>query len=62
MRQIFQDFRQGYGEGWEGIPQKAFLDYVEQKITKKASTHSLKVMWRDFYNGDIDISLEEEEL
>jgi hypothetical protein len=61
MRQIFQDFRQGYGEGWENIPQKAFLDYVEQKITKNASTHSLKVMWRDFYNGDVDSSLEEDD-
>jgi hypothetical protein len=62
MRQLFQDFRQSYGEGWESISQKEFLDYVEQKITRKASVLSLKAMWRDFYNGEIDTSLEEDDL
>lgn len=61
MKQIFQDFCQGYGEGWESISQKEFLDYVEQKITRKASVLSLKAMWRDFYNGEIDTSLEEDD-
>jgi hypothetical protein len=58
MRQIFQDFRQDYGEGWESIPQKDFFNYVEQKITKEASVLALTALWRDFYDGDIDPSLE----
>ena len=61
MRQLFEDFRQGYGEGWESISQKDFLNYVEQKITKKVSVLALKAMWRDFYNGDIDALLEEDD-
>ena len=62
MRQLFQDFRKGYGEEWPSISQKAFLDHVDQKITRNVSTLSLKAMWRDFYNGETDASLEEDDL
>ena len=61
MRQLFRDFREKYGEEWPAISQKAFLNFFDQKITRNVSTHSLKAMWRDFYNGDeTDASLEED--
>ena len=39
-----------------------FFDLRFQKITRNISTHSLKAMWRDFYNGETDASLEEDDL